>query len=47
MTWFTSEQQADPVAIKAYLDGLALTTVNVVTAVPIGSAKVIIIVEGT
>jgi hypothetical protein len=47
MTWFTSEEEADPIAIKAYLDGLALTTINAVSAVPIGSAKVIVIVNGT
>lgn len=47
MTWYSSEQEADPVAIKAYLDGLSLTSVNAFAAVPTGSAKVLIIVEGT
>lgn len=47
MTWFSSLQEADPVAIKAYLDGLSLTSINALAIAEVGSSQVMIVVEGT
>lgn len=47
MTWYSSLQEADPVAIKAYLDGLSLTTVNAMAMTEVGSSQIMIVIEGT
>ena len=47
MTWYSSLLEADPVAIKAYLDGLSITTINALAITEVGSSQIMIVVEGT
>lgn len=47
MAWNVKVVDSDAVAVKAYLDGLSLTTINAFTIAPLSARKVLIAIEGT